>query len=133
MKLFRSHVYLAVDSEENTQVILKTPSVDKRNDQAYMDRFLMEEWIARRIDSPYVLKPCSLTRKRNYLYIVVEFIEGQTLNQWMIDNPNPSLENVRNVVEQIAKGLRAFHRLEMLHQDLRPNNIMIYCTRIFSW
>jgi serine/threonine protein kinase/serine/threonine protein phosphatase PrpC len=124
----RSHVYLAVDSEENTQVILKTPSVDKRNDQAYMDRFLMEEWIARRIDSPYVLKPCSLTRKRNYLYIVVEFIEGQTLNQWMIDNPNPSLENVRNVVEQIAKGLRAFHRLEMLHQDLQPNNIMIEAT-----
>ncbi len=124
----RSHVYLAVDSETNTQVILKTPSVDKRDDQAYMERFLMEEWIARRIDSPYVLKPCSITRKRNYLYIVVEFIDGQTLNQWMIDNPKPSLENVRNVVEQIAKGLRAFHRMEMLHQDLRPNNIMIDST-----
>jgi serine/threonine protein kinase len=35
---------------------------------------------------------------------------------------------VRNIVEQIAKGLRAFHKLEMLHQDLRPNNIMIDST-----
>jgi len=46
----------------------------------------------------------------------------------MIDNPKPDLETVRRIVEQIAKGLRAFHRLEMLHQDLRPDNIMIDST-----
>ena len=43
----------------------------------------------------------------------------------MIDNPKPDLETVRGIVEQIARGLRAFHRLEMLHQDLRPENVMI--------
>ena len=43
----------------------------------------------------------------------------------MIDNPKPDLETVRGIVEQIAKGLGAFHRLEMLHQDVRPDNIMI--------
>lgn len=121
----RSHVYLALDEETNTQVIIKTPSIDLRGDTAYLERFLMEEWIARRINSAYVLKPCLQTHKRNYLYIVTEFIEGQTLAQWMIDNPKPDLETVRGIVEQIAKGLRAFHRMEMLHQDLRPNNIMI--------
>lgn len=121
----RSHVYLAVDNETGTPVIIKTPSIDLRGDPAYLERFLMEEWIARRINSAYVLKPCAQTRKRNYLYIVTEFIDGQTLTQWMIDNPRPDLETVRGIVEQIAKGLRAFHRLEMLHQDLRPDNIMI--------
>jgi serine/threonine protein kinase len=64
-------------------------------------------------------------RKRNYLYVAMEFVDGQTLRQWMIDHPRPDLETVRNIVEQIAKGLRAFHRKEMLHQDLRPDNIMI--------
>ena len=86
---------------------------------------MMEEWVARRIDSPHVLKPCLQSRKRNYLYVVTEFVDGQTLTQWMIDNPKPDLETVRGIVEQIAKGLRAFHRMEMLHQDLRPENIMI--------
>lgn len=124
----RSHVYLATDIEKNTTVILKTPSIDLQGDPAYLERFLMEEWIARRISSPYVLKPCVQTRKRNYLYIVTEYIEGQTLTQWMIDHPKPDLETVRGIVEQIAKGLRAFHRLEMLHQDLRPDNIMIDST-----
>ena len=121
----RSHVFLAVDGETNTQVIIKTPSIDLRNDPAYLERFLMEEWIARRLNNAHVLKSFLPTRKRNYLYTVTEFIDGQTLAQWMIDNPTPDVETVRGIVEQIAKGLRAFHRMEMLHQDLRPNNIMI--------
>lgn len=121
----RSHIYLAVDGETNAVVIIKTPSVALQGDPAYVERFLMEEWVARRINSAHVLKPCLQTRKRNYLYVVTEFIEGQTLGQWMIDNPKPDIEAVRGIVEQIARGLRAFHRLEMLHQDLRPDNIMI--------
>ena len=121
----RSHVYLAMDTETKTQVIIKTPSVDLRNNVAYLERFLMEEWIARRINNAHVLKPCLQTRQRHYLYIVTEFIEGQTLAQWMIDNPKPDIESVRSIIEQIATGLQAFHRQEMLHQDLRPNNIMI--------
>ncbi|MFK4538950.1 serine/threonine protein kinase [Bradyrhizobium ottawaense] len=43
----------------------------------------------------------------------------------MTDNPRPDLETVRGIIEQIAAGLRAFHRMEMLHQDLRPENILI--------
>lgn len=121
----RSHIHLATDTETNALVAIKTPSIDQRGDPTYLERFLMEEWVARRINSAHVLKPCPATRKRNYLYVVTEFIDGQTLAQWMIDNPKPDLETVRQIVEQIATGLRAFHRLEMLHQDLRPANIMI--------
>jgi serine/threonine protein phosphatase PrpC len=121
----RSHIYLAVDIETDAVVTLKIPSIDLRDDPVYLKRFLMEEWVARRIDSPHVLKPCLPARRRNFLYVVTEYIDGQTLTQWMIDNPAPDLETVRDIVEQIAKGLRAFHRKEMLHQDLRPDNIMI--------
>ena len=124
----RSHVYLVVDNETGKQSVMKTPSVDLQHDKAYLERFLMEEWIARRIDSPYVLKPNVQKRQRQYMYIIMEFIEGQTLTQWMTDNPKPDLEVARGIIEQIAKGLRAFHRLEMLHQDLRPENIMIDST-----
>lgn len=121
----RSHIYLAVDIETDAVVTLKIPSIDLREDPAYLKRFLMEEWVARRIDSPHVLKPSPSSRRRNFLYIVSEYIDGQTLAQWITDNPAPALETVRDIVEQIAKGLRAFHRKEMLHQDLRPANIMI--------
>lgn len=121
----RSHVYLAVDQATQTKVVLKTPSIDLRSNAAYLERFLLEEWIARRINNPHVLKPNPIERTPSALYVVMEYIDGQTLYQWMIDNPTPSLETVRGIVEQIAKGLQAFHRMEMLHQDLRPHNIMI--------
>jgi serine/threonine protein phosphatase PrpC/aminoglycoside phosphotransferase len=121
----RSHIYLAVDIETDATVVLKAPAVDLHAEPALLERFLLEEWIARRIQSPHVLKPRPPERERSCLYLVTEFIDGQTLAQWMIDHARPEVETVRGIVEQIARGLQAFHRLEMLHQDLRPENIMI--------
>ncbi|MGJ4899282.1 MULTISPECIES: bifunctional protein-serine/threonine kinase/phosphatase [unclassified Bradyrhizobium] len=121
----RSHIYLAVDVETELAVALKVPSIDLRGDPAYLKRFLMEDWIARRIDNPHVLKAFPSTRRRDHLYVVTEFVEGQTLAQWMIDHPKADLDTVRDIIEQIARGLQALHRKEVLHQDLRPANIMI--------
>ena len=121
----RSHLYLAEDLETGGRVVLKTPAADLQGDPELLERFMLEEWIARRISSPQVLKPYPRTRERRFLYVAMEYVEGQTLAQWMRDNPQPGLETVRGIVEQIARGLQAFHRLEMLHQDLRPENIMI--------
>ena len=124
----RSHVYLAEDSATAEQVALKFPSAELKNDADYLESLLREDWIAKRIDNPNVLRAKPPTRKQNYLYTVTEYIEGQNLMQWMIDNPTPPLEQVRHIIEQIAKGLQAFHRKEMIHQDLRPQNIMIDAT-----
>jgi serine/threonine protein phosphatase PrpC len=121
----RSHVYLAKDSDSGKQVVLKTPSTEMRNNEEYLENFLMEDWVAKRINNPHVLKAVEDTRKKNYLYTVTEFIEGKNLAQWMRDNPAPSIDSVRTIIEQVVKGLQAFHRQEMVHQDLRPNNIKI--------
>ena len=121
----RSHVHLAVDDASGQQVVLKTPSVDLRHDPAYLDRFLLEEWIARRLDSAHVIKAARAERPREHLYVAMEYVDGTTLAQWMIDHPQPDIDSVRRIIEQVAKGLQAFHRKEMLHQDLRPENLML--------
>ena len=121
----RSHVYLAADIETERLVAIKVPSVDLRDDAAYLKQFMLEEWVLRRVNSPHLLKLAGRKQKPGQLYIAAEFVEGQSLRQWMIDNPKPDLETVRRIVEQIARGLQALHRMEMLHQDLRPENIMI--------
>lgn len=121
----RSQLYLAIDTETGLHVALKTPSVNYEDDPAYIERFTMEEWVGRRIDNAHVLKVYEPTRRRRFLYHVAEYLQGPTLRQWMIDNPAPDLEQVRSIIEQIALGLQSFHRLEMLHQDLKPENIII--------
>ena len=121
----RSHVYLARDEETGRQLVLKVPSVDMRGNSAYLESFLMEEWVARRLDNVHLLKACSPDRQRNYLYSAFEYIEGQSLTQWLRDNPQTDLETVRKLIEQIARGLQAMHRQEVIHRDLRPDNILI--------
>ncbi|MBL4763770.1 MAG: bifunctional protein-serine/threonine kinase/phosphatase [Colwellia sp.] len=121
----RSHVYLAQDKSTQKQVVIKAPAIDLKNNEHYLELFIMEEWIAARISNGHVGKSFAASRKRNYLYTVFEYIEGQTLAQWQRDNPNSCMDKVRDIISQVAKGLQAFHRMEMLHQDLRPENIMI--------
>ena len=73
----RSHIYLAVDSADGAMVAVKVPSIDLRGDPAYLQRFMMEEWVARRINSAHVLKPRIQSRRQNYLYVVTEFVDGR--------------------------------------------------------
>ena len=123
----RSQVYLAEDtlSSSSRKVVLKTPSVNYEDDPNYLELFLHEEWVAKRLDSPHLIKVCNEDRQRTFLYTVVEYIEGQTLKQWMADNPRPGIAQMRATIDQIARGLRAMHRMEMFHQDLKPDNILI--------
>ena len=124
-KSSRSHLLLAQDLKTQQAVVIKSPSTEGRQNNEYIKRFLMEQWIANRLNNTHIVKSHRPTEKPRYCYVVTEFVDGQTLTQWMIDNPCPNLDEVRSIIEQVAIGLQAFHRQEMLHQDLRPNNIMI--------
>ena len=121
----RSYIYLALDTATGTPVVLKVPATDVREDPVALEQFLAEEWVARRVDSPYVLRAPERSHPQNYLYVVTEYIEGRTLTQWMRENPRARFAKVRGLVEQIGKGLRALHRQDMIHQDLRPQNVMV--------
>jgi serine/threonine protein phosphatase PrpC len=121
----RTQIYRALDTQTGAQVILKTPSILYDDDTHYIEHFLHEEWAGKRINHDNVVKVLSANREKSCIYYVTEFIEGPTLRQWITDYPKPDIKEVRKIVEQIAKGLRAFHRMEMLHQDLKPENIML--------
>lgn len=121
----RSQVYLVQDSDSGQYFCMKTPSVNYDDDPAYIERFVMESWIGSRINSPYVVKVVEHSRPRSCLYYLTEYVQGITLSQWMREHPRPGVEEVVYLVDQIAKGLRAFHRRETLHQDIKPDNILI--------
>jgi serine/threonine protein kinase len=101
------------------------PSVDLGGDAEYLKRFVIEEWVLRRVKNPHLLRSAGKPGRRSHLYIAMEYVEGQRLGQWMRDNPRPDIETVRDMLEQIGKGVQSLHRMEMLHQDLHPDNIII--------
>lgn len=85
----------------------------------------MESWIASRLNSPHLLKVYKPSLRHSYTYSVASFVEGITLAQWVKDNPDPPLSKIRHIIGQLCKGLQTMHRHEMIHQDLRPENVMI--------
>jgi serine/threonine protein kinase len=121
----RTQIYKALDTFTATAVVLKTPSILYDDDTYYIEHFLHEEWVGKRVQHQNVLTVLTAHPEKSCLYYVTECIDGLTLREWMDANPKPDLKTTRDIVEQIAKGLWAFHRMEMLHQDLKPENIMI--------
>lgn len=113
------------DEDSGETVVMKTPSINFENDTSYIDRFIQEEWIGKRIDTPFVVKTLRQKRQRNFLYYLMEYVEGETLEVWMKKNPFPRPKVAIKIVEQVAEGLKAFHNQETIHQDLKPGNVMI--------
>jgi serine/threonine protein phosphatase PrpC/predicted Ser/Thr protein kinase len=119
----RSQVYL-VKNVENKRLILKTPSVNFEDDPAYIERFILEQWIGKRIESPYVVKIIA-PEKTTALYTLMEYVDGITLEQWIKENPKPDINEVVRLTELISRGIRALHRKDILHQDIKPDNIIL--------
>ena len=121
----RSHVFLAWDENSHARIVIKIPSTELAQDSNYLEHFALEEWLARRIKSNHVINVPARTKPPSCMYTISEYIEGQNLTQWLTDNPKPDVEKVRSIIEQVAQGLMAMHREGLLHQDIRPENIMI--------
>ena len=121
----RTQVYRATDLDTQTTVVIKTPSVNFEDDPAYIESFIREEWAGKRLNNKHIVKIHGAGKHKQFLYYVTEYIDGVTLRQWMKEHPQPDIKEVRELVKQIVSGVQAFHRHEMLHQDLKPENIML--------
>ena len=119
----RSHIYL-VEDPSGRRLALKAPSESFAEDAVYLDGFIREEWIGKRIDHPGVMKVLPRSES-HFLYLLAEHVEGRSLRQWILDNPQPAIDDVRHLVGDIARALRAFQRLQIVHRDLKPENVMI--------
>lgn len=124
----RSHLYLVEHQQCSQPLVLKVPSQNFADDAIYLQGFIREAWVGERIKHPNIMQiksGASNQESSPFLYHICEYIEGQTLSEWMHDNPNPSISEVRDIVSQIISALRTFQRLELVHRDLKPDNIMI--------
>lgn len=129
----RSHLYLVENLLDNNNEqqshkklsVLKVPSENFADDSLYLQGFMREAWLGERLNHQHIMKINTGNINSPFMYHVCEYINGQTLTQWMHDNPKPSIGTVRDIINQVILALRAFQRLELVHRDLKPDNIMI--------
>ncbi len=121
----RSQLYLVRDMASGDELVMKTPSRNFDGDMSYIDRFIQEEWIGKRIHSPRVVNVISQSSPRTALYYLMEYVGGESLDKWMVGHRFPKPKLAIQLVKQVAEGLRALHQQDTVHQDLKPANIMI--------
>ena len=119
----RSEVYLVEHTDDGQRAVLKAPSAHFEDDPAYIERFLMEAWVGSRIASAHVARVIRSADSR-FLYHLVEYVPGPNLAQLLRERTCLAVVDAQNIALQVISGLRAFHRRDVLHQDLKTDNII---------
>ncbi|MEN9578835.1 MAG: hypothetical protein RJA70_1844 [Pseudomonadota bacterium] len=126
----RSQSYLVKPTAGGESLVMKTPSVNYEDDPAYIERFILEHWVGMRVKSKHLQRSVALPPDRSCLYSLREYVKGRTLEQWIAEQHH-SKRDVREValvvdiIAQCVRGLMALHRKEILHQDIKPGNIVL--------
>lgn len=121
----RSHVYKVKHKHDKQLYLLKTPSPNLRDDIDALQAFQREEWIGQRFHHPDIVKTYTPPHTRRYLYLVQEYLEGQSLRKWRKQHPDAPAQTIINFAKPAIRALRALHRRETLHQDVKPDNLFL--------
>ncbi len=105
---------------------IKIPLMQFESDAASFSRFQREEEIGRTLNHPHVLKIFTVPDdKKSRPYIVMEYLEGQTLDALLREiHPLPEPDAVK-IASRICEALDYMHQNNVIHRDLKPQNIMI--------
>jgi serine/threonine protein kinase len=118
-------IYQAIDVQTGKPVAVKVPFFRFESDPGFYSRFQREENIGLTLDHPSVLKMLPAASEKSRPYIVMEYLEGQTLAARLRqESPLPEAEAVRIGI-QICAGLDYLHRKGVVHRDLKPENVML--------
>ncbi|MGK0289227.1 MAG: serine/threonine protein phosphatase PrpC [bacterium] len=118
-------LYLGEEIESKKKVVLKCPHPDYEQDVIFRERFLREEWVGRRVNSPYLMNVLSSAKnRRNFLYLVLEHCPGKSIRTFLEDQIF-SVDDVVAIGKQLCRGLGSLHNLNIIHRDFKPDNIII--------
>jgi len=124
-------VYLASDPLLNRQVAVKTVdlSVSEPEEREFLrDRLLRDARAAAVLKHPNIVAIYDVFEDAGRAYVVMEYIEGDSLAQRLKTNPMPDASAMLKVLSQMADALDYTHARGVIHRDIKPANVMIDTT-----
>ncbi len=118
-------VYRARHSVLNEDVAVKVLAPQLSQDQEYVTRFFREAGAAGAIDHPNVVRVIDVGRSEDRYYLIMEYVQGDTLDRIIDQERRLSLERATKYLRDIAAGLAAAHRSGTIHRDIKPGNVII--------
>ena len=118
-------VYKARHKALNRIVCVKILSPALANDKKAVELFLTEARAIAELDHPNIVNVYNVGKEKGYYFIVMSFIEGQTLSMMLKRNKVLPIGLILDLFEGVLQGLSAAHEKGIIHRDIKPSNILI--------
>ena len=119
-----SDVFLAEDPS-GRQVVLKCPLESIMGDVSTFDRFRRELEISRHLRHPGIQRSLEFTADRSRPYLVMEYVDGETLRAYMTREKRLSVDRAVDFGRQLAAAMAYAHSQGVFHRDLKPENVLV--------
>lgn len=117
-------VYKAYHANLDRYVAIKVLHVAFREDASFLERFQREAQIVAKLEHSHIVPIYDYAQLENQPYLVMKFIEGETLKQRMRKQP-PNLQEVTRILSAVASALDYAHQNDVLHRDVKPSNVVL--------
>lgn len=120
-----ANVYLAHDMILDRDVAVKMLRLDFANDEEFIRRFRREAQSATSLAHPNIVNIYDVGEENDLYYIVMEFIDGQTLKQYIQQNSPLRVEDALGIMRQLTSAISHAHQNNIIHRDIKPHNILV--------
>jgi beta-lactam-binding protein with PASTA domain/tRNA A-37 threonylcarbamoyl transferase component Bud32 len=120
-----AEVYRGFDQVLNRTVAIKVLLPQMARDTSFVERFRREAQAAARLNQPNIVGVYDTGADDGTQYIVMEFIEGRTLAEFMATGRRPTPSQAAEIAQKIAAAIAAAHAQGVIHRDIKPGNVMI--------
>ena len=117
-------VYRAYQPAVQREVAVKVIKPALANDPSFILRFEREARTIARLEHPHIVPLYDYWREPAGAYLVMRFMRGGTLHDWLSEQPM-ALPDVLRVLSEVAEALDAAHRKGVVHRDVKPRNVML--------
>ena len=118
-------VYKAKDKLLNRYIAVKILRPEFTKDATFVENFKRESQAAAGLSHPNIVSVYDVGREGNINYIVMELVEGRTLNEIIAERAPMDYRQVIDISKQVASALKVAHKNKIIHRDVKPHNIMI--------
>jgi serine/threonine protein kinase len=118
-------VYIARDLEDNRIYAVKVMHLELSDDAELLARFQREAHILLNLSDPHIVRIFNYGNDNTMHYILMDYIDGQSLKYYMINQGPLEPLQALNYTRQISEGLDTAHKQGVVHRDIKPQNILI--------